>query len=488
LDKEIAFATKTAPWQRLFAMPPLSTVYPEDERLFLGNLFRACREAGGRALLVGGCVRSALLGETAYDFDVEVFGLAPGQIEAVLRPLCGIEKVGRSFGIYKLRGHNIDVGLPRRERKTGNHHRDFAVDVDPALSLAEAAQRRDFTVNAVYHDLLEDRIEDPLGGVVDLRRQLLRHCSERFVEDPLRVLRGMQLAARLEASLAPETERLAATLDPSDLAPERYRLEWEKLLTMGQRPSLGLDLLRRTGWTRHFPELQAMIGCPQDPRWHPEGDVWEHTLHCLDAFARNRAGPQEDDLVAGLAVLCHDMGKPVTTEITDEAIRSPGHDKAGSRIARAFLEKLRFPTRIIDKVLPLVSCHMRPAVLFRDGSSNAAVRRLARDCGRLDLLLRVFLADAAGRPPQGAGNAPKAADWLRERARSLSVETAGPVPLVRGQDVLAHGWSPGPPVGRVLARAYEAQLEGAFEDREGALGWLRHHLAQFPGKESSRER
>lgn len=466
-------------------MADLASLYPAEELAFLRRVSEACRARGGRALLVGGCVRSALLGDTVYDLDVEVFGLTAEQLDSVLQPLAAAEKVGRSFGVYKLRGWDIDVSLPRRERRTGSGHRDFAIEVDPGLSLPEAARRRDFTVNALYHDLLEDRIEDPLGGVADLRRGQLRHCSERFVEDPLRVLRGMQLAARLEASLAPETERLAAGLDPAGLAPERYRLEWEKLITLGIRPSLGLEVLRSTGWTRFFPELHALIGCPQDPRWHPEGDVWNHTLHCLDAFAaHHRTGPREDDLVTGLAVLCHDTGKPVCTVEEKGAIRSPGHDKAGVRIARQFLEHLRFPACIIGEVLPLVACHMRPAVLYRDNSSDAAVRRLSRDCGRLDRLLRVFIADAAGRPPEGPGNAPEAAAWLRERARSLAVDKGGPPPLLGGKDLLRHGWEPGPAIGEMLAQAYEAQLDGAFNDREEALRWLESRLAQLSGKES----
>ena len=469
-------------------MADLASLYPDEDLAFLRGFSEACRDRGGRALLVGGCVRSALRGERVYDFDVEVFGLTAKALASVLHPLAEVEMVGRSFGVYKLRGRDIDISLPRRERRTGGGHRDFAIEVDPGLSLTEAARRRDFTVNAVYHDLLEDRIEDPLQGVADLRRHLLRHCSERFVEDPLRVLRGMQLAARLEAVLAPETERLAAGLDPANLAPERYRLEWEKLITLGIRPSLGLAVLRATGWTRHFPELHALIDCPQDRRWHPEGDVWNHTLHCLDAFAANRSGYHEDDLITGLAVLCHDMGKPVSTVVEEGAIRSPGHDKAGVRIARSFLEHLRFPASLIEQVLPLVACHMRPAVLYRDNSSDAAVRRLSRDCGRLDRLLAVFLADAAGRPPEGPGNAPEAAAWLRERARNLAVEKAGPAPMLRGRDLLRHGWHPGPAIGEVLANAYEAQLDGAFNNREEALRWLEDHLAQLAGKGSSENR
>lgn len=439
---------------------------------FLQKLAQRCAEAGGRAFLVGGCVRSALMREPVADFDVEVFGLSPQRLEGVLQSLGSFARVGRAFGIYKLPGWPVDVGLPRREHKTGTGHRGFEISIDPNMSVAQAARRRDFTVNALYFDCSSGRIEDPLGGQADLESRILRHCSERFTEDPLRVLRAMQFAARLPAEVAPETIRLCSTLDPEGLSPERYFAEWEKLILKGKMPSRGLAFLKAAGWLRFFPELEVMSGCPQDPRWHPEGDVWTHTLHCMDAFARDRLDDREEDLIVGFAVLCHDMGKPATTETVPEGIRSHGHEAAGLSPARSFMERLNVSGRILEQVLPLIKCHMRPAVLFRDQSSPASVRRLARDCGRLDRLMRVFRADAAGRPPMNDDSGAAVA-WLSEQARVLKVESNRPKPLLSGHDLLHRGWKSGPEMGRFLDQAYEAQLDGRFTTRDEALDWLR---------------
>lgn len=461
-------------------MPYLTDSYPPREWAFLRAIARAIAGEGGRAFLVGGCVRSALLGEPVKDFDVEVFGLEPDSLQALLGRFAPVALVGRAFGVYKLGGWPVDIGLPRTERKQGTGHRGFDVSINPRMPLAEAAKRRDFTVNAIYLDILEERLEDPLNGHADLKAGCLRHCSGRFPEDPLRVLRAMQFAARLPATVCPETLRLCSGLSSEGLSPERFFAEWEKLLLSGKIPSRGLAFLRECGWLRYFPELAALVGCPQDARWHPEGDVWTHTLHCMDAFARNRTGDREDDLIVGFAVLCHDMGKPRTTEEIDGTIRSHGHENAGLKPARAFLQRLNVATRLTGKILPLVKCHMRPAVLYRDRSSAAAIRRLARDCGRLDRLMRVFRADAAGRPGMEDGSG-AAADWIMENARRLEVADGRPRPLLNGRDLMKHGWKSGPRMGAFLRGAYELQLDGRFTTRDEALEWLR---AQPPPEEA----
>lgn len=448
--------------------------YQPTHWTFLKGLAKQCAQSGGKAYLVGGCVRSALLREAVADFDVEVFGLPPAELETILRGIAPVAKVGRAFGIYKLMGWPIDVGLPRSERKRGSGHRGFDISIDPQMPLEEAASRRDFTVNAIYLDILNEQLIDPLSGRADLEKGLLRHCSERFAEDPLRVLRAMQFAARLPAVVCPETLALCRRLTPEGLSPERYFAEWEKLLLEGKEPSRGLFFLRDCGWLAHFPELDAMSGCPQDPAWHPEGDVFEHTAYCLDAFARARTGKREEDLIVGFAVLCHDMGKPATTERIDGHLRSYGHESAGLKPARQFMKRLSLAARLAEQVLPLVKCHMRPAILFADKSSPAAIRRLARDCERLDRLLRVFRADAAGRPPLPDTSA-EAAEWLATLARSLQVESGKPRRILSGRDLMQRGWSAGPAMGSFLDLAYERQIDGAFTNREEALAWLADH-------------
>jgi tRNA nucleotidyltransferase (CCA-adding enzyme) len=455
-------------------MKELTRQYQRTHWSFLKKLALHCTAKGGKVYLVGGCVRSALLGEDVLDFDVEVFHLTPELLESILKELAPVAKVGKAFGIYKLSGWPIDVGLPRSERKMGSGHRGFEISIDPTMPVEEAAKRRDFTVNALYFDIIEETLVDPLGGLTHLENRCLRHCSDRFVEDPLRVLRAMQFAARLPAEVCPETLDLCRSLTPEGLSPERYFAEWEKLLLEGKRPSAGLSFLKECGWLRYFPELEALSGCPQDPKWHPEGDVYEHTLHCLDAFAQSRTGNREEDLVVGFAVLCHDMGKPSTTEFIDGHLRSHGHETAGLKPARIFMKRLNLATKLAEQVLPLIKCHMRPAVLFQEKSSPAAIRRLARDCGRLDLLLRVFRADSAGRPPF-PDNSSEANDWLLSSARRLQVASSKPKPLLNGHDLMKRGWAAGPSMGRFLAEAYEQQLDDAFTGREEALQWLEDH-------------
>lgn len=452
-------------------MTDLTEKFQTSHLQLIKRLAAGCARHGGCAYLVGGGVRSALLGEAVLDYDVEVFGLEAGRLEAVLAELAPFSQVGKSFGIYKLAGWPVDVGLPRRERKNGEGHRGFDMDIDPTLSLEEASKRRDFTINAIYYDILGERLVDPLGGLKDLETKRLRHCSGRFSEDPLRVLRAMQMAARIPATVDPETIVLSRNLGPEGLSRERFFGEWEKLLLLGKQPSSGLSFLKESGWIRHFPSLEAMVDCPQDSRWHPEGDVWTHTLHCMDASVAYRSGDRDDDLILGLAVLCHDMGKPSTTESDDKGIRSHGHETAGLKPAAHFMNQLNVPSRIRDKVLPLVKCHMRPAMLYADKCSAAAIRRLSRDAGRLDLLLKVFRSDAAGRPPF-ADNSGPAAEWLMEQAKRMHVEKKAPESILKGRHLLERGWDSSPQMGRFLRKAYEAQLEGVFEDLDGALEWL----------------
>jgi tRNA nucleotidyltransferase (CCA-adding enzyme) len=345
------------------------------------------------------------------------------------------------------------------------------VAADPWMSIAEAARRRDFTINAMSVDLATGELEDPFGGSADLRHGLLRHTSERFAEDPLRVLRGMQLAARFDLDTTPETIELCRSIPFEGLAPERVFEEWRKLVLKGKRISRGLAFLRDTGWVRHFPELARLIDCPQDPQWHPEGDVWVHTLHVMDAFARARTGDDWEDLVVGFACLCHDLGKPATTtRESDGRIRSRGHEAAGEAPTRSFLAAMTRQTALTDEVVPLVRHHLKPRQLFDAQASDAAVRRLADKVGRIDRLARVSRADSEGRPPLPTDD--RDADWLLERARRLELENQRPTPLVLGRHLIERGLVPGPVFGPILDRCFEAQLDGVFTDLEGGLAHL----------------
>lgn len=432
------------------------------------------RRAGGRAYLVGGAVRDLLLGGAPKDFDIEVFGIPPQDLVPLLGAEFELDLVGVSFGVLKVKGHDIDVAIPRRESKSGLGHRAFEIESESSLGLEEAASRRDFTINAIYYDPLGRAILDPFGGRRDLESRTLRHVSPKFSEDPLRVLRGMQFVARFDLGPAPETVAICKSIQPEGLPAERIFEEWSKLLLKGIAISKGLGFLRAAGWVRHYPELEALIGCAQDPGWHPEGDVWRHTLNCLDAFAMSRVGDRREDLVVGLAVLCHDFGKPATTKLEDGRLRSRGHDEAGVAPTVAFLRRMTAEERILRDVPALVQAHMAPFSLWRSKAGDAAVRRLAAKVGRIDRLIRVAEADA-----RGCGNDPgapvqqgEALAWLAASAERLRVKDSAPAPILRGRDLIALGMKPSPRFGAILSAAYDAQLDGLFSDLPGALDWL----------------
>ena len=435
------------------------------------------KRAGGRALLVGGCVRDELLGIEPKDFDIECFGVSPDRLLAALKERFELDLVGISFGVIKLHHFDIDVALPRRETKLGLGHRAFEMEYDPTLTLEEASARRDFTVNAIYKDPLTDEILDPWNGRGDLEKRILRHVSPHFVEDPLRVLRGMQFVARFDLTPAPETIEICRGMTPEGLASERLFGEWEKLLVQGVKISKGLNFLKDVGWVKYYPELEKLIGCKQDPEWHPEGDVWNHTLCCLDAFAKerdqgSRIRDRDEDLVVGLAVLCHDFGKPKCTayDPVRKRIRSLGHDEEGVEPTLSFLRRLTNEERLLKEVPPLVRLHMRPFAMWKDKSSDGAIRRLAAKVVRIDRLIRVAAADDAGRPP--FPSEPEPLKWLAEQAERLRVADSAPKPLVQGRDLIALGMKPGVEFGRILKAAYEAQLDGKFFTREDGVKFV----------------
>ena len=437
---------------------------------------RLVRAAGGRALLVGGCVRDELLGTVPKDFDIECFGIAPAELQAALATRFSLDLVGLSFGVIKLHHLDIDVAMPRRETKLGLGHKAFGMEYDPSLTVREASARRDFTVNAIYRDPLTGEILDPWNGRGDLDRKVLRHVSDHFREDPLRVLRGMQFVARFDLMPAAETIAICREMTPEGLPAERLFEEWAKLLTKGVKISKGLEFLRQVGWVRYYPELERLIGCQQDPEWHPEGDVWNHTLCCLDAFAEMRDGERgaaDEDLIVGLAVLCHDFGKPATSffDPRRKRIRSLGHDEAGVEPTRTFLRRLTNEERLLKDVPPLVQLHMRPFAMWKDRSSDNAIRRLAAKVVRIDRLVRVAAADDAGRPP--FPREPEPLEWLLEQAERLRVADSVPKPIVQGRDLIALGMKPGVQFGKILKTAYEAQLDGKFFDLEGGVKFIK---------------
>jgi tRNA nucleotidyltransferase (CCA-adding enzyme) len=451
------------------------------------ELKRLLREvpALSRAYLVGGCVRDALLGIAHKDFDLEVYGVDYETLARELSAYGRVDLVGKSFGVIKFTGAGggqWDFSLPRRDSKVSAGHQGFQIEFEPDIEPREAASRRDFTVNALMFDPRSGEYLDFFGGRADLQNRVLRHTSAAFTEDPLRVLRGMQFASRLDLTPASETIELCRSIVHtfSELAIERVGMEWSKWASASTRPSAGLRFLQATGWLRHFPEIAALDGTPQDPEWHPEGDVFTHTCFCCDALAELpewQAADETTRRVLMFAILAHDFAKPQTTHQTERdgriRIVSPGHEEQGGPLAETFLTRIGASNENKERVVPLVMHHLAHLQTV----SDRAVRRLANSLKPATIaeLCLVMTADHFGRPPK-----PKiiheGITTLRAKAEELSLRNAAPKPLLQGRHLIERGIQPGKHFGPVLDKAFEAQLEGSFTDIEGALKWLEEHL------------
>jgi len=438
--------------------------------------------AGGRAMLVGGCVRDELMAVAHKDWDVEVYGIAPDKLRGILDAFGDVNIVGEAFTVYKI-GEDLDVSIPRRERKTGKGHRGFIVEGDPEMSFEEACSRRDFTINAILKDPLTGEIVDPTGGREDLEKRIIRHVSSAtFAEDSLRVLRAAQFAARFEFDIAPETVAICKTIDVTDLPRERVWGELEKILLKAQSPSIGLKWLYDLGVVRQiFPELQSLVDVPQEPEWHPEGNVDLHTMMVADE-ARKLIDdlPYEKKVTVMLAAVAHDLGKPPTTKFFDGRWRSHNHDEAGIEPTMSFLDRFGIYTingyDVRHQVVQLVKYHLKPGEFYKAESKSpvgdGAFRRLARKV-EPDLLYRVAKADSLGRnpgwlPPEKRFGS-EAQEWFIQKVRELEIEKKAPDPILMGRHLIDLGLEPSPKFKQVLDAVYERQLDGKISTVDEAL-------------------
>ena len=437
---------------------------------------------GARPYLVGGAVRDLLLGIPSMDYDFEVYGIDADDLEGVLRTQGKVQTVGESFGITKLwtrDGHPVDFALPRREDKTGRGHRDFRVAVDPDMDPAEACKRRDFTFNALMLDWGTGEVVDYVGGIADLKDRVIRHVSGQFGEDPLRPLRAMQFAARFDMRVAPETAEVCRGMRGMAAALPASRLwgEWRKWALAAQ-PGMGLEALADIGWLVLFSSLWDTVGVPQDERHHPEGHVWKHTILAVDAAARIAAVDHLNDwdrIVLVFAALLHDVGKASTTVADAEGrIMAKGHEDASAAMCPGFCDAIGMPAGFRDLIVPLVREHM--AHLSCPTPSKRNVRRLVDRLkpATIDALGRLVRADNRARPPLGGGD-PMCLHV--ELARLVGVKENGTIhTILKGRHLIALGVRPGPAMGQLLKRAYEAQLDGEFEDTDGATHWAAAEL------------
>jgi tRNA nucleotidyltransferase (CCA-adding enzyme) len=455
------------------------------------------------ALIVGGYVRDIHLGLRPKDADIEVYGVPPADLNRLLERMFGKTKdVGEAFGIIKVPlgdGLELDVSIPRRESKAGKGHTGFLIDSDPSLSIQEAARRRDFTVNAMALDPVSGVIYDPFGGLEDIQSKTLRVTDpERFQDDPLRVLRAMQFAARLEFTVEPESARLMRQMvergDLGELSKERITGEIEKLLLKARRPSIGFEFGRMIGVVeRVMPELQATLGVPQEPEWHPEGDVWTHTMMVADAAAKivhdaARGLSEDERRQVMLGAVAHDLGKPATTTTVEGRIRSFGHEAAGEEPVRRFFSRLSFSGSDLEAAVAVATEHLKPSLLysaFQKGDldekqyTNAvrkAVKRLGKTSWRV--LLAAAEADFRGRTLPGADTAPfEAGSKFAQTVTEHGLDHVALRPLIMGRDLIeVFGLKPSPRFGEVIAAVEAARDEGKITTRDEALEFVRARI------------
>lgn len=443
---------------------------------------------GGKAFLIGGCVRDLICGleHKIEDWDIEVFGISQKKIEQLLiNNNYKILKVGKVFGVIKIKNFPIDISLPRLENKTGIKHKDFLITTQPFLSLKQAALRRDFTINAIFWDPIENTILDPCNGLKDLKNKKLKHIGIKFIEDPLRVLRAMQLASRLDLSIDITTINICKKMNIKGLSNERILKEWEKFILKSYKPSIGLNFLKECHWIRFYPELESIIGCKQDPIWHPEGDVWNHTLHAMDFFAKdliqnnNHNYNKSEILAIGFSILCHDIGKPKTTFTDGQGrIRSFGHEVYGAKLASNFLKKIGMHnSKLCELIKKIIQFHMVPVDLYKQNVKDSAIRKLSNKVKRLDLLLKVVFADIRGsfnkNKDQIIDNIKK---FYEQKMKQLNIENNEPIPLIMGRHLIKEGLNPSPLFGKIIKYCFNAQLNGEFSTEQDAKNFLYNYL------------
>ena len=437
-----------------------SNAVSADEQM-ARKIAAAAAEYGGRVYFVGGCVRDRLMGVPCKDIDIEVHGIEQQRLEAILDTLGERLEFGKSFGIYGLRHCSLDIALPRTEVLTGVGHKDFDVRPDPFIGTYKAALRRDFTVNALMQDVLSGEIIDHFHGREDLAAGILRHVSDSsFGEDPLRVLRGAQFAARFEFDISPQTDALCSAMDLAALPKERVFDELCKALLKADRPSVFFESLRRQNQLQTwFPEVQSLIDVPQDPSRHAEGDVWNHTMLVLDAAASLRARAS-DALGFMLAALLHDIGKPLCTQEIAGRIHAYDHEFLGLVPAEQFLDRLTNRTNLKKYILNLVKLHMRPNILAQAQSSVKKTNHLFDEAVDPAGLAALACADAMGQRPLQDWETTDA--FLRERLRVFEDYMARP--YVQGRDLTSAGINPGPQYAEILRYAHKLRLAGIEKD------------------------
>lgn len=363
------------------------------------------------------------------------------------------------------------------------------------MSATEAIRRRDFTINAIAIDLATGELIDPFGGREDLEQKTLRVVNAAsFQDDPLRVYRAVQLAARFGLTVESKTLELMSDMasrgDLKELSKERVTEEIKKLLLKSERPSVGFALMCDLGIIeRDYPELQALIGTEQEEEWHPEGDVWTHTLMVIDQAAKiirrqDETFSDEEKLQIMLGAVCHDLGKPATTEFVEGRIRSRGHESAGKEPTRTLLERWTFGDNALNAALSIAEEHLKPALLFRSIEKGElteekyvnAIRRLLKRIAPLSwrTFLAVAEADSRGRAFPGAEtDAHAQGDYMSEIIARENLDGVAMKPLLQGKDLMEMGYDAGPSMGKIIADVEAARDRGEIKTKQEAVEWVR---------------
>lgn len=440
----------------------------------LEDILKNLQKIGATPIIVGGSVRDYFLNIPIKDYDIEIFGInSLDIIQKSLEKFGSVKLVGKSFGVLTLRvnEYDFDFALPRTETKIGNTHQDFEVITNANLSFKEAAIRRDFTINAIGYDFFKQEFLDPFDGINDLKNKTIKHINDKtFIEDSLRVYRAIQFASRFDFKIDENTKELCKQIVLSDelnyLPKERIYEEFKKLFLKSAKPSIGFELLRKLGALKYFPELEVLIDCIQDPIYHPEGDVWIHTMMSLDELARILKEENIQDeyrkLYLFYGILCHDFGKPFCTKEIDGKITSFKHESLGIEPTISFLSKLTNEKKFIEIVCSLVKNHLTPFQLYLAESSLKAIKRLSLKVNIEDLCL-VCLADCLGRTIKDKEKCPNATSWLLNKAKELEIHNVPIKPLVQGRDLINLGFKPSEKFKEILEFAFDLQLDFHLE-------------------------
>lgn len=431
---------------------------------------------GGQTFLVGGCVRDEILGKEIKDVDIEVHNIEVEKLLEILSSLGEVKKIGASFGVFNLKGYDIDIAMPRKEKSSGRGHRDFEIYVDPFIGFKEAAKRRDFTMNALMKDILTGEVIDSFGGVYDLKNKIIRHVNdESFCEDPLRVFRAAQFASRFDFKIDQKTIDLSSKMDLSALAFERVFEELKKALLKSDKPSVFFEALRYMNQlSTWFKEVEDLIGVKQPKEHHPEGDVFNHTMLVLNQAAKLRQDAK-DPLAFMLAAMCHDFGKAVTTKIDENGkVTSYKHELESVKITEAFLDRLN-KVNLKKEVLNLVELHMKPNQMYNIAKKKSMMKLWDEAICPEDLIL-LARADSLGRD--------KIHDYDEiEKILRASLEDYKNLmkkPEITGKDLIALGLKPGQEFSEYIKFGHKLHLSGVPKEEV-----LRHISANINKKQSS---